>query len=116
MCSGCRFESYLSDAVGSFPNMQVLSVFPAEIIKMLALVDCFPMQKTIQKRGRYRESPNCGDRNTTVKDSRKVEMNVFRTRYCNKCGNTFYTEEISIDNEETVRAYMSAIERERRNK
>ena len=40
------------------------------------------------------ECPNCGDRNTTVKDSRKVEMNVFRTRHCNKCGNTFYTEEV----------------------
>lgn len=39
------------------------------------------------------ECPNCGDKNTIVKDSRKVEMNVFRTRYCNKCGNTFYTEE-----------------------
>ena len=42
------------------------------------------------------ECPNCGDRNTTVKDSRKVEMNVFRTRYCSKCGNTFYTEEIGV--------------------
>lgn len=49
------------------------------------------------------ECPNCGDRNTTVKDSRKVEMNVFRTRHYNKCGNTFYTEEISIDDEETCR-------------
>lgn len=31
------------------------------------------------------ECPNCGDRNTTVKDSRKVEMNVFRIRHCKKC-------------------------------
>ena len=62
------------------------------------------------------ECPNCGDRNTTVKDSRKVEMNVFRTRHCNKCGNTFYTEGISIDDEESVRAYMSAIKREKRKK
>lgn len=62
------------------------------------------------------ECPNCGDRNTTVKDSRKVEMNVFRTRHCSKCGNTFYTEEISIDDEETVRAYMIAIKQEQRKK
>ena len=62
------------------------------------------------------ECPNCGDRNTTVKYSRKVEMNVFRTRHCSKCGNTFYTEEISIDDEETVRAYMSAIKQEQRKK
>ena len=62
------------------------------------------------------ECPNCGDRNTTVKDSRKVEMNVFRTRHCNKCGNTFYTEEISIDDDDTVRSYMSAIKQEQRKK
>ena len=62
------------------------------------------------------ERPNCGDRNTTVKDSRKVEMNVFRTRHCNKCGNTIYTEAIRIEDEETVRAYMSAIKREQRKK
>ncbi len=62
------------------------------------------------------ECPNCGDRNTTVKDSRKVEMNVFRIRHCSKCGNTFYTEEISIDDAETVRAYMSAIKQEQRKK
>ena len=36
MCD--RFESYISDVAGSFPDMQELSVFPAEIIKMLALV------------------------------------------------------------------------------
>ena len=75
-----------------------------------------PTQETVQKRGKYMECPNCGDRNTTVKDSRKVEMNVFRVRHCNKCGNTFYTEEISIDDEETVRAYMSAIKQEQRKK
>lgn len=62
------------------------------------------------------ECPNCGDINTNVKYSKKVEMNVFRTRYCNKCGKTFYTEEISIDDKETARAYMSAIKREQRKK
>ena len=36
MCD--RFESYISDAAWPFQDMQALSVFPAEIIKMLALV------------------------------------------------------------------------------
>lgn len=43
-------------------------------------------------------------------------MNVFRVRHYNKCGNTFYTEEISIDDEETVKAYISAIKQEQRKK
>ena len=34
----CGFKSHHSKAAGSFPDMQELSVFPAEIIKMLALV------------------------------------------------------------------------------
>ena len=62
------------------------------------------------------ECPNCGDKNTIVKDSRKVEMNVFRIRFCNKCNTKFYTEEITIDDIETVRAYMSAIKREQKKK
>ena len=33
-----RFKSYYLRAAGSFPDMQELSVVPAEIIKMLALV------------------------------------------------------------------------------
>ena len=36
MCD--RVESYISDVAGSLPDMQELSVFPAEIIKILALV------------------------------------------------------------------------------
>ena len=31
-------QVHISDAAGSFPDMQALSVFPAEISKMLALV------------------------------------------------------------------------------
>ena len=34
-------QVHISDAVGSLPTMQALSVFPAEIIKMLALVQLF---------------------------------------------------------------------------
>lgn len=62
------------------------------------------------------ECPKCGSRKTMVKDSRKTEMNVFRIRVCKDCGNTFYTEELTIEDKETVRAYMSAIKREQRRK
>ena len=34
----CGFKSRHSKVAGSFPDMQELSVFPAEIIKTLALV------------------------------------------------------------------------------
>ena len=37
--AGCGFKSHHSQAAGSFPDMQELSVVPAEIIKMLMLVD-----------------------------------------------------------------------------
>ena len=36
--AGCGFKSHHSQVAGSFPDMQELSVVPAEIIKMLALV------------------------------------------------------------------------------
>ena len=35
----CGFESRHSKVAGSFPDMQELSVVPAEIIKMLMLID-----------------------------------------------------------------------------
>ena len=35
----CVVKVHISDADGSFPDMQELSVFPAETIKMLVLVD-----------------------------------------------------------------------------
>ena len=34
-------QVHISDVAGSFTDMQELSVFPAEIIKMLALVQLF---------------------------------------------------------------------------
>ena len=40
-----RFKSYYLRAAGSFPDMQELSVVPAEIIKMLALVGFKPNVK-----------------------------------------------------------------------
>lgn len=58
--------------------------------------------------------PEC-DGKSKVIDSRVVELNVFRVRKCSGCGLKFYTEEISIDQEE-ARAYMSALKRVQRAK
>ena len=38
MLGASMVQVHISDVVGSLPTMQELSVFPAEIIKMLALV------------------------------------------------------------------------------
>ena len=38
MLGASMVQVHISDVVGSLPNMQALSVFPAEIIKMLVLV------------------------------------------------------------------------------
>ena len=38
MLGASMVQVHISDVVGSLPNMQALSVVPAEIIKMLALV------------------------------------------------------------------------------
>ena len=46
------------------------------------------------------ECPYCESNQSNVIDSRKVEMNVFRTRICKKCGSKFYTEEVVITEEE----------------
>ena len=46
------------------------------------------------------ECPYCESNQSNVIDSRKVEMNVFRTRICKKCGSKFYTEEVAITEEE----------------
>ena len=42
MLGASMVQVHISDAVGSVPNKQALSVVPAEIIKMLALVVCIP--------------------------------------------------------------------------
>ena len=54
------------------------------------------------------ECPYCESNQSNVIDSRKVEMNVFRTRICKKCGSKFYTEEVVITEEE-ARFYMAEI-------
>ena len=41
MLGASMVQVHISDAVGSVPNKQALSVVPAEIIKMLALVQLF---------------------------------------------------------------------------
>lgn len=59
--------------------------------------------------------PECGSKSQAI-DSRIVELNVFRKRKCKECGHTFYTEEIEIDDIETVRGYLSAIKRKQRDR
>lgn len=59
------------------------------------------------------ECPYCSSNLSNVIDSRKVEMNVFRTRVCKKCSSKFYTEEVVITEEE-ARFYMAAIKRKYR--
>ena len=56
------------------------------------------------------ECPYCESNQSNVIDSRKVEMNVFRTRICKKCNSKFYTEEVVITEEE-ARFYMAEIKR-----
>ena len=58
--------------------------------------------------------PKCESYKTIVINSRAVEENVFRIRQCKDCGNKFYSEEIEIDDEETIKAYLSAIKRKQR--
>ena len=58
------------------------------------------------------ECPACGGKSKVI-DSRKVEMNVFRTRKCIDCSHILYTEETSISLEEAD-VYMAAIKREYR--
>lgn len=59
------------------------------------------------------ECPYCSSNLSKVIDSRKVEMNVFRTRVCKRCNSKFYTEEVVITEEE-ARFYMAAIKRKYR--
>lgn len=59
------------------------------------------------------ECPYCSSNLSKVADSRKVEMNVFRTRVCKCCDSKFYTEEVVITEEE-ARCYMAAIKRKYR--
>lgn len=59
--------------------------------------------------------PNCNGK-TTVKESRKVEMNVYRHRVCTVCGYDFYTEETEIEDTEGMRYYWLNQVRERRGK
>lgn len=60
------------------------------------------------------ECPECNGK-TAVKDSRKIECNVFRIRVCKDCGHKFYTEEAEIELEEAD-IYMAYLKRQYRNK
>lgn len=59
------------------------------------------------------ECPKCGNKGSTVIDSRKVETNVFRIRVCKTCNYKFYTEETEIELEEADE-YMAEIKRRQR--
>jgi transcriptional regulator NrdR family protein len=59
------------------------------------------------------ECPKCGSKYSNVINSRKIELNVFRTRLCKNCKERFYTEETVISNEE-ARYYMSYLSRKYR--
>lgn len=48
--------------------------------------------------------PKC-DNNTIVKDSRKVEKLVARRRECTSCGYSFYTEEVEVENGESLKYF-----------
>ena len=48
--------------------------------------------------------PKCNGR-THVVDSRIVDDVVARKRKCNGCGNIFYTEEIEVLNNDTLKEY-----------
>ena len=50
--------------------------------------------------------PEC-DGKTTVKISKKVEMVVARKRVCTKCGYSFYTEEVEVDDPDALRYFWS---------
>ena len=50
--------------------------------------------------------PEC-DGKTTVKISKKVEMVVARQRVCTKCGYTFCTEEVEVEEPDALRYYWA---------
>ena len=52
--------------------------------------------------------PEC-DYKTSVVDSRRVEDTVFRRRLCTRCKYRFYTEELTIEDEDIVRNYHRKI-------
>lgn len=57
--------------------------------------------------------PEC-DGKTGVKDSRQIEMNVYRRRVCKGCGYKFYTEETEIEDTSGFRYYWANAQSEYR--
>ena len=48
--------------------------------------------------------PKCNS-NTLVKDSRPVGRLVARRRVCKKCSYEFFTEEVEVDNNESLKSF-----------
>lgn len=82
-------QVHISEAAGSFPDMQELSVFPAEIIKMLALVVCI---SAWQKRN---DEPNYKSFQRKKPYKRRFSMCEFCRHW--HCANTICGEEIKIN-------------------
>ena len=59
--------------------------------------------------------PKCNCK-TSVQDSRKVEMNVYRRRICMECGYKFFTEETEIEDNSALRYYWAESIRKRRSR
>lgn len=56
--------------------------------------------------------PKCGGK-TSVEDSRTLDDVVARKRMCKECGHWFYTEEIEVVNNDTLREWW-AVQREKK--
>lgn len=50
--------------------------------------------------------PECNGK-TTVKISKRVELVVARQRECTKCGYSFYTEEVEVEEPDALKYYWS---------
>ena len=60
------------------------------------------------------ECPKCGSSKSSVNNSRKIELAVFRTRVCKDCGYKFYTEEMVLDPETEIDSIRSYIKEQKR--
>ncbi len=59
--------------------------------------------------------PEC-DGKTKVTISKKVEMVVARKRECTKCGYSFYTEEVEVEEPDALRYHWSTTKARQRMK
>ena len=60
------------------------------------------------------ECPKCGSSKSSVKNSRNIELGVFRNRICKDCGYKSYTEEMVLDPETEMDSIRSYIKEQKR--